>query len=112
MKTLLAILITFNFIVKAQTIHIDSTIICSIPNVFTPNDDGLNDTFTPTVVNALSYEFFILDRNNNMIYHTVDNTHWDGYSKGQLRKGVFVYKIVILSIKNKEYTLFGHISVL
>ena len=111
-RIILLLTLIFSFVVKAQTIHIDSTIICSIPNVFTPNDDGLNDKFGPIVVNALSYEFLILDRNNNVIYRTVDDEPWDGYTKGQLRKGVFVWKLIIFNKKNKEYVLFGHFTVL
>jgi gliding motility-associated-like protein len=69
-----------------------------IPNVFTPNGDGVNDFFV-FIANAYKeYEAVILNRWGNevsRIYVVNDNYLWDGKSQnGELAKeGVYFYQI-------------------
>ncbi len=69
-----------------------------MPNAFTPNSDGLNDTFGPIprydYVNR--YHMSIYNRWGQMIYETTDiNKGWDGTYKGSpCMLGVYVYRIV------------------
>ena len=69
-----------------------------IPNAFTPNGDGLNDTFGPIprydYVNR--YHMSIFNRWGQMIYETSDiNQGWDGTFKGSPSMlGAYVYRIV------------------
>lgn len=69
-----------------------------MPNAFTPNGDGLNDTFGPIprydYVNR--YHMSIFNRWGQMIYETTDiNKGWDGTYKGSsVMKGAYVYRIV------------------
>lgn len=46
-----------------------------VPNVFTPNDDGVNDYFMP------GHDLRIVDRHGIVMYNGPDG--WDGYYKGQ-----------------------------
>lgn len=71
-----------------------------VPNIFSPNDDGSNDTFAPAfppTVEILSYEFAIFDRWGAQLFATNNLTEgWDGYAKGSLANpGVYVYFINI-----------------
>lgn len=61
-----------------------------IPNVFTPNDDGINDFFSPTVTNYPGWEITILNRWGNEV--TVLNENhpiWDGK---EATEGVYFYR--------------------
>lgn len=52
-----------------------------VPSAFTPNGDGLNETFFPTGIgiDENNVEMFIFDRWGDLIYETSDmNTPWDG----------------------------------
>ena len=61
----------------------------SIPNVFTPNGDQVNDSFLPTVINIPDWELTILNRWGNTIkvLNNVNST-WDG---GEATDGVYFY---------------------
>lgn len=69
-----------------------------IPNIFTPNGDGINDSWniftTNTVDNILSLQVY--DRWGNLIREWKDrkNISWDGRFKGkELNSSVFIYII-------------------
>jgi len=68
-----------------------------IPNTFTPNGDGTNDTFTAKGYGILEYNMYIYDRWGDMIFTSNDMSKgWDGKMNGQLcQQDVYVYKIDI-----------------
>ncbi|MDZ4204166.1 MAG: gliding motility-associated C-terminal domain-containing protein, partial [Bacteroidales bacterium] len=75
-------------------------------NAFTPNGDGLNDTFAPfrEVDNILNYSISIYNRWGQLIHTSKDKTKgWDGTYNGQLMPtGVYVFLV--------EYYLPAHFN--
>jgi gliding motility-associated-like protein len=69
-----------------QTVHIGGFTAFYIPKAFTPNDDGLNDTFMPkaTGLSPNGFEMRIFDRWGNQIFYSDDwNKGWDGTYMGK-----------------------------
>ncbi|MFT4898934.1 MAG: gliding motility-associated-like protein [Flavobacteriales bacterium] len=67
-----------------------------IPNAFTPNGDGRNDTWMPITSYTEGYLLMIFDRWGQIIFETSDaNQAWDGKSQegNQLPIGVYVFKL-------------------
>ncbi|MEL7003922.1 MAG: gliding motility-associated C-terminal domain-containing protein [Bacteroidota bacterium] len=66
-----------------------------IPNVFSPNNDGSNDTFAPALNNAVESitSFSIYDRWGAQVFQSSSSLpSWDGFIGGQLAgQGVYVY---------------------
>ncbi len=65
-----------------------------IPNVFTPNGDGVNDFHYVDGENIETFEMQIFDRWGNLVYKTFDlNSKWDGRdpSGTLLSSGVYSY---------------------
>lgn len=82
-----------------------------IPNAFSPDGDGVNETFAPSGegVDPDQYSMQIFDRNGILIYSThTPYDYWDGRNKyGQMcPEGVYVYiiRLVNLNGDDKEYT--------
>ncbi len=75
-----------------------------LPNAFTPNGDGLNDTFGPIprydYVNR--YHMSIFNRWGQMIFETTDiNQGWAGsYQGSPVMMGAYVYRIVYEEFSN------------
>lgn len=68
------------------------------PNAFTPNGDGINDTFAPQFRGAKSVELNVYDTWGSMIYYEKGETikGWDGNLKSTpAENGNYVYKIVV-----------------
>lgn len=67
----------------------------TIPNVFTPNDDGKNDEFKILISNETSYFLSVYDADGNQVFEsTSPEQNWDGkhYKTGQLcEKGMYTY---------------------
>lgn len=64
------------------------------PNAFTPNNDGLNDVFKPTIYGALAnYKLNIYNRFGQLIFQTSDPTKgWNGTLSGVSQPGdVYVW---------------------
>lgn len=62
-----------------------------LPNSFTPNDDGYNDTFGAQSVETYSYKLIILNRNGKIIFESNNlSDRWDGKDAPQ---GIYVYQI-------------------
>ena len=72
-----------------------------VPDAFTPNGDGLNDTFRP-VATDVSFDLQILDRWGAIVYQEhFDAANpdafrgWDGRVQGaEPMEGVYVYQVV------------------
>jgi gliding motility-associated-like protein len=71
-----------------------------IPNIFSPNGDGINDLFSVFVnasLDVLAMQTTIFDRWGNMVFDSEEIPgHWKGDFNGvTLNPAVFVYRIVI-----------------
>lgn len=82
-----------------------------VPNAFTPDGDGINETFAPkgAGVDPDNYMMQIFDRSGMLIFSTRSPfDYWDGRNKyGQMcPEGVYIYLIRLLDLNNeeKEYT--------
>jgi gliding motility-associated-like protein len=66
-----------------------------IPNAFTPNGDGLNDTFGGKGEGITDYNLQIFNRWGNLIFESNDmKNQWDGNYHNEIAPiGVYVYKI-------------------
>ncbi|MEO6868011.1 MAG: gliding motility-associated C-terminal domain-containing protein [Ginsengibacter sp.] len=83
-----------------------------IPNAFTPNGDGLNDTWRIEALQAYpGAEVKVYDRFGEMVFDNHGkNIAWDGRFKGQpLSSGVYVYMI---DLKNHMPALKGVITLI
>ncbi len=86
-----------------------------LPNAFTPNGDGRNDTYgisNPYAVSDL-VSFEIFDRWGARVFLTTDSMEqWDGRFKGQpLNPGVLLYKL-IYRCKGEEIVDLGSLSII
>ncbi|HHB77633.1 MAG TPA: gliding motility-associated C-terminal domain-containing protein, partial [Saprospiraceae bacterium] len=91
-----------------------------IPNVFSPNGDGINDKFT-LYANKKGEElvlFQIYDRWGNMVYEAThkdvqafQSDGWDGFYKGKLMdNGVYVYQAIVKFIDGDVREFSGDVT--
>jgi gliding motility-associated-like protein len=67
-----------------------------IPNVFSPNNDQVNDFFEVTTDGTTVYEFSVFTRSGTRIYHSLSpGISWDGRSIDgkELKEGTYYYII-------------------
>lgn len=72
-------------------------LVIHVPNVFTPDADGLNDTFQIDTENAESMSVIIINRWGEFVEELDEITDvWDGTSKGkEMNEGVYFFKYSI-----------------
>jgi len=85
------------------------------PNSFTPNGDGLNDKFLPTLGfhDLKSFKMQIYNRWGERIYETEDaiNGGWDGNFEGnEAPQGAYVYIVAFSSSDGQEYEEQGTVT--
>lgn len=80
---------------SVNVIVLNQTVIVS-PTAFTPNGDGLNDTYKPVVIGAgVITDFSVYDRWGSLLYSTEDpQIGWDGKYQG-IDQEVGTYVVVI-----------------
>ena len=85
-----------------------------IPNVFSPNNDGINDMWKVSYKSLIKYECWIFNRNGKLLYKSTDPSEgWDGKVNGQtIKSGVFYYIIKAEGSDHKVYNLSGDINVI
>ncbi len=55
------------------------TVILHLPNAFSPNGDGLNDTYQPAIFGATEYRLMIFNRWGEVVFQSTDaKLNWDG----------------------------------
>lgn len=87
----------------------------TMPNAFTPNDDGKNDLFRP-VFSLLpeNFEMRIYDRNGIMVFQSKNPMEgWDGRIRNGEKApgGVYVYHIQYTSYSGSNKTYTGRVTV-
>ena len=92
-----------------------------IPTVFSPNGDGINDTWS--IYSGDPYaeliSLSIMDRWGGVIYSCIDKllidsgVEWDGRSKGkEMESGVYVFTAIIKSNDGKSRKIKGGITLI
>ncbi len=83
-----------------------------IPNSFTPNADGINETFYGDGEGYTTYSMYIYDRWGELIFVSNDRElTWDGTYKGrQVELGTYIYYFYIVDWKNDDHEYRGHVT--
>lgn len=83
-----------------------------IPNAFTPNYDGVNETFFVRPKNVLSFECRVFNGFGDLITVISDkNDHWDGHFNGYpAPSGAYVYKIEYTDLSGQIKDLIGSVE--
>lgn len=99
-----------------KTVYIEPDFLFYIPSAFTPNDDGINDTFTGKGYFINGLEMRIFDRWGSLIFFSDDiNKPWNGSVSGSnnLAKGdVYVYSITVTDFKMEKHTYTGIVTLI
>lgn len=83
-----------------------------IPNAFSPNNDGNNDLFKPTINTEIQdYQLRIYNRLGQLIFQTNDyTTGWDGRFKGQQQSSDnFIYQVSFRNMEGKRFEYKGNV---
>jgi len=90
----------------------------NFPNAFTPDSDGLNDTFGPINFlndqNVAGYKLSIYDRWGKNIYTSTSyDNRWDGTSDGSaVPAGIYVFHVVLTTPQGTEFTRRGTVALI
>ena len=81
-----------------------------IPNAFTPNSDGLNESFRPIGLGLKRYEMVIYNRWGEMVFESnTDKPEWDG--KDAI-PGYYLYQIFAYDFRNNLHIYKGGVYLL
>lgn len=86
-----------------------------VPNAFTPNGDGLNDTFSMKGTFDKPYVMRIFNRLGSEIYFTDNSEPWNGaiFNSGEVvQNGVYVYEIDLDDSDYKGKPITGRVTVI
>ncbi|MCC6371842.1 MAG: gliding motility-associated C-terminal domain-containing protein [Bacteroidia bacterium] len=76
-------------------IRVDEDFTVFVPNAFTPNADGKNETFAPVLRSSTKMMFEVFDRWGHKIFETTDaNNGWNGTFEGvECKQDVYIWKL-------------------
>ncbi|MBK9274862.1 MAG: gliding motility-associated C-terminal domain-containing protein [Flavobacteriales bacterium] len=91
-----------------------------VPNTFTPNADGINDTWGPVGKNVATMELIVFDRWGGVLWQTNSPTdQWDGTAHGaEVPNEVYVWKMRYRFVDDEqggvgmEQERMGHVTVM
>jgi len=91
------------------------TELVTVPNVFTPNNDLVNDLFKPVLsFTPLEYHLIITNRRGNSLYETRDHrSEWDGSQNGNPQpEGVYLWFLRVSTPSGKNISRTGTITII
>ena len=86
---------------------IETPFIAEFPNVFTPNNDGVNDSWTPTIISGGDWKIDIVNRWGNLI--TTLNQNNPCWTNPQETDGVYFYRFYSKDVPNESRSGFIHL---
>jgi gliding motility-associated-like protein len=102
---------------RQDTITVSIDNVCDdffVPNVFSPNGDGLNESVNVHGFCISSYNLQIFNRWGEKVFETTDKTvGWDGTFKGKpMDTSVFMYKVNGITLDGKPFLIKGNVTLL
>jgi len=87
-----------------------------IPNAFSPNEDGLNDEFRPSIngYEPENYKMYIFNRWGNQIFESTDLMHgWNGtYKNSESPQDVYIWLIIYDDLNKQEKSKTGVVTLI
>ena len=88
-----------------------------IPNMFTPDGNGLNDTWRPVLLeySKEGYQLSIYDRWGQRVFYTTDTeASWDGNIDGKPAQNntVYSYRLLVRDFTGQEFEFVGHVTIM
>jgi len=87
-----------------------------VPNTFSPDGDGINETFYPVFSDPQKegYEMLIFNRWGEFIWGVYSQaTVWDGTYRGVNSPiGTYIWKLKYKDINNNDVELMGHVNLI
>ncbi len=94
-----------------KSIRVEEDFTLFIPDVFTPNGDGLNEVFMPVGRGVRQYQLTLFDRWGHVLFESSDlKNGWDGIFKNDPAPvGTYNWRIQITSQRGESKALNGHV---
>ena len=95
-------------------IKVEGDLVIVIPNVFTPNSDGVNDVFSIKMTGAKEAQGYIYNRWGQLLYSwDALNTAWDGKALNgtDCPDSTYFYLINVIDNKDKKHEFEGHVTI-
>jgi gliding motility-associated-like protein len=100
----------------SRFIYLKPELLFWLPTSFSPNNDGLNETFGPNTTFGLSkYRMQLFDRWGGLLFTTNDPAKsWDGSDLGgkPVPEGVYAYSISFRYIDGKLFVYNGSVTII
>ncbi|HHZ64372.1 MAG TPA: gliding motility-associated C-terminal domain-containing protein [Flavobacteriales bacterium] len=98
----------------SNVIEVEKSFTLYVPNAFTPNGDGLNETFGPVGNEVKHFSMRIYSRWGELVFESdaLDN-QWDGTFKGEkVQTDTYVYKIFATGEESGSFEKSGKVTVI
>ncbi len=97
---------------EADTLIVDHCPIIFAPNAFTPNDNGVNDSWGFKGLGIVDFNLFVYDRWGLLVFEAFDiDDWWDGaYNYKEAQIDVYVYKVIYRGINSSEKSKVGTVT--
>jgi gliding motility-associated-like protein len=105
----------------SMTIFVERNIDVYVPNIFSPNGDGINDRLVISGGEdvAIIESLMIYDRWGDLVYSVKNilpddpDAGWDGRSKGQnVNPGVFAYRMMVRFKDGRMENRYGDVTII
>lgn len=95
-------------------IILDAVSEITIPDIFTPNGDGINDQFVIQTVNIIHEELLIYNRWGQLLYSTNTSAPWNGrtLSGDDATEGTYYFFFKGQGLDGKPYQIQSHLTLL
>jgi len=97
-----------------ETVHMNPVWTIYIPNAFTPNDDGVNDIFSPNGIGIISYTVIIWNRWGDMVFEG-KNCGWNGAASNRQSpaiQDVYIYQVKFTDVFGGNHQETGRVTLL
>jgi gliding motility-associated-like protein len=100
--------------VMTEMLDIEKGFRVTVPSAFTPNLDGLNDYFRPTLENIISLHLIVYNKYGSVVYETRDlDGEWDGsLDLVPLPQDSYLYEITYVAESGVARTSRGKVAML
>jgi gliding motility-associated-like protein len=104
-----------NGLSNSSVVCIEPVEVITVPNLFTPNSDLVNDLFKPVLsFTPASYHLIISDQHGSVLFETRDwNASWDGSGKSNPQPdGICLWFLKVTTPSGKSLTKTGTVTIL